>query len=121
MTDSENCYQCISVSKSYNCHYSERVDACRDSKFITDCSGCQNCYMCVNLTNKKYYIKNISYSPVDYKKELEKYGAKSNTGLLQEFSRFLSTQIRRANNFTNVVESSGENLQNTKKSKCTFD
>ena len=121
VTDSENCYQCISVSKSYNCHYSERVDACRDSKFITDCSGCQNCYMCVNLTNKKYYIKNISYSPVDYKKELEKYGAKSNTGLLQEFSRFLSTQIRRANNFTNVVESSGENLQNTKKSKCTFD
>ncbi|MBU1151222.1 hypothetical protein KJ632_00160, partial [Patescibacteria group bacterium] len=41
---------------------------CRDSWFLYDCRGCSNCFMCWNLRNKQYCIKNKQYSREEYER-----------------------------------------------------
>jgi len=40
-----------------------------------------DCFLCHNLENKKYMIKNIAYSKEEYQKELLKYKDKTQKNL----------------------------------------
>ena len=43
-----------------------------DSEFLINCHNCQNCFACIGLENKNYYIFNKQYEPEEYFKELDK-------------------------------------------------
>ncbi len=118
---SENCYECISTFDSYDCQYCQRIKNCRESRFLEDCTGCSNCFMCVNLQNQEYHIKNIAYSESEYWSELEKYARKSRKELESEYQWFLINHPRKSTNFINTTDSFGDNIQNAKNVKYVFD
>src|SRR3989344_3316829 len=64
--DSKNCYLCRSILK-----FSENSKDCIDSYFLFDCRNCQNCFMCWNLRNKQYCIRNKQYTKEAYEQELK--------------------------------------------------
>lgn len=43
-----------------------------DVKYSYNCHGCENCFGCIGLRNKKYCILNTQYTPEDYKALLPK-------------------------------------------------
>jgi hypothetical protein len=49
--------------------------------FCRDCVGCNNCFGCVNLKNKSYYIFNQAYSKEEYIKKLKELGTTSRTNI----------------------------------------
>jgi hypothetical protein len=49
-----------------------------------DCKNCENCFMCYNLKDKKYCIKNKQYSKEEYLNELSKIKNSTNYGELKD-------------------------------------
>jgi Zn ribbon nucleic-acid-binding protein len=72
--ESELCYFCIDGKKLYNSKNLILCSNCSDSAFLYDCKGCSNCFMCSNLRNKSFCIKNKQYSKEEYLQRLEKFG-----------------------------------------------
>ncbi len=72
ISDCETCYELLDARSCYSTHFSYAVKNCRESRFLIDCDGCQNCYGCVGLENQEYHIYNVSYSEWVYRNELEK-------------------------------------------------
>ncbi len=114
---SELCYETTRVRKGYKVFYSDKCDDCNDVWLSKNCSGCTNCFGCVNLRNKSYYIYNQPYTKEEYEKKLESLGLNSHSALHNESGkaydfwnhfpvRYLSGQGN--------VKSDGDYLDNTK-------
>lgn len=71
MKNSELCYECIGMYKSYRCIFSEELDSCTNVLFSKSCSGCTDCFGCINLRNKKNCIFNVEYSKDEYEKKIK--------------------------------------------------
>ena len=69
--NAEQVYETLYSNGVYNTKFVYFSDECLDSSFLFNCVGCSNCFGCVNLRNKKYYIWNIQYTQEEYKKEIE--------------------------------------------------
>ncbi|HEY4503466.1 MAG TPA: hypothetical protein VJC14_03510 [Candidatus Paceibacterota bacterium] len=69
--DSELCYECIDVRKSYKCMFSENCEASADLLFCFDMRDCQNCIFSTNLRHKTYHIfsKPVSKEEFEAKKK----------------------------------------------------
>ena len=77
----ELCYECKSVGGCYRTLYSENCEDSTNIYFSKDLYGCQNCFGCVKLRNKSYYIFNQPYTKESYAEELKKYNAVYNNAL----------------------------------------
>ncbi len=69
----ELCYESRYIGNCYKVLYSENCEDCVEVYFSKDLYGCQNCFGCVNLRNKSYYIFNQPYSKESYAEEMKKY------------------------------------------------
>ncbi len=69
--DSELCYEDVSIYKCYRTFFSEECDSCTYVWFSRNCTGCTNCFGCINLRNKSYYIFNEPYSREAYFEKLK--------------------------------------------------
>ncbi|MBI5411727.1 hypothetical protein HZA43_00960 [Candidatus Peregrinibacteria bacterium] len=66
LTHSELCYKCIDSKNLYNGIYLQDSSGCSGCVFGFDLHGCHDCFGCVGLRQKEYYIFNKSYSAGDY-------------------------------------------------------
>ncbi len=120
----EGSYEDLYGENNYNVEHSYLSRNCIDSYFITDCTNCSNCFMCSNLRNKKFCIRNEQYSREDYFKELEKYNLGSREAresLKAEYDALQDKCIWEYANMSHTVNSSGDNLRNTKNCFQCFD
>ncbi len=72
----ENCelsYELFNCSRCSNTLFSSHCEGCLDVVFSVDLVGCQYCFGCVNLRNKKYYIFNKPYSREEYFNKIKDY------------------------------------------------
>lgn len=69
----EICYEGVNLQKCYRVFYSADCESCHDVYFSRNLIGCDNCFGCVNLRNKQYYIFNKPHSKEDYKKFIQQY------------------------------------------------
>ena len=126
-------YECIMSRNSYQVRYSQLTLACIDSQFLYDCQECLNCFMCVNLRNKKYYFKNQEYSKEEYEKILKSYQLDTFFGVekaQKEYDKFILEYPRRyvfvvrSPNCTGDIISDSKNIKDcfiTKKSEdCRY-
>ncbi len=121
---SELMYDSIACEGCYNVSFSKYAYSCRDSAFLTDCRGCSNCFGCVNLRNKSYYIFNRPYTKEEYFEKLKEFDMGSFEGLEKikaEYSEFIKQYPYRYAHITNCVNSTGEALWNCKNCKWCFD
>lgn len=113
----EFCYEIFSVEKSYQCLFVTEAEECRNCWFLQDCENCSDCFGCVGLSNKQYYIWNEPYNREAYQKKLEEFGLGSHRALSELKKRFDEFRLRfpakyaHALNNKNVV---GEYVYNSK-------
>ncbi|MDP2103543.1 MAG: hypothetical protein Q8K26_01320 [Candidatus Gracilibacteria bacterium] len=67
---SQFCYSNINIESCYNVYYSINTQQSRDSWFLYNCRGCENCFMCENLSNRSYCIRNKQFSKEEYELEM---------------------------------------------------
>jgi hypothetical protein len=67
----DGCSYSVECEGNYNTHYAVQSNNCIDSYFIYDCINCQNCCLCSNLRNKKFYFKNQKLSKEDYENKIK--------------------------------------------------
>lgn len=123
ITNSELLYENIGSNKNYNCQYSYWSLNCINCNFIFNCNNCQDCFGCVNLNNKRYCVWNEEYPKEEYDKKIKEF----NTGsyeftqkTLKEFWIFSLNFPRKYANIINSIDSTGDELRNTKNVKNSF-
>ncbi|MSU54735.1 MAG: hypothetical protein EXS48_02820 [Candidatus Staskawiczbacteria bacterium] len=77
LVNSELCYEIVMSVDSYKVFFSEDCRNCTDVYFSKALRGCSNCFGCINLQNKSYYIFNKPYSKEEYKDEIKKFNLNS--------------------------------------------
>ena len=68
--NSELIYESQEVRDSYKGIYLILSESCVNSSFLFNCQGCQECFLCSNLRNKKYCFKNKQYTKEEYQKKI---------------------------------------------------
>ena len=120
----QNSYNLLECYDSFNLNFSENSRDCIDSHFLFDCRNCQNCFMCWNLRNKQYCIRNKQYTKEEYKKELKsaKFDSYKNLeALKKEFEDLLKSDAVHRENFNlKTTDSVGNYLTNCDKCVNVF-
>jgi hypothetical protein len=115
--NSDDCFNCYSVTDSKSAHN------CNNCDFINNSRGLSNCIGCVNLYQGEYYILNKKYTKEEYEKEKDKLKLNSYSGrenFRKVFTDFLNTQPQKYSEITNSLNSTGNYLKNTKNCTYTF-
>ncbi len=73
VSKSEFCYESVILDESFRVFFSMDCEHCTDIWFSKDLTNCNNCFGCVNLRNKSYYIFNEPYSKEAYEKKLQEF------------------------------------------------
>ncbi len=119
----ERAYGCIDCFKCYNVQFCQESQNCTDSALLYDCRDCSNCFGCVNVRSKQYYIFNQPYTKEAYFKKLEEYSLRSNerlTEIQKQFTEFALTFIRPSMTTTRSEDVSGNWLQDCKNVEESF-
>jgi len=120
----ELCYECVDGANNYRVQFSRYAYSCVDSAFLLNCSGCQNCFGCVNLRNKQYYIFNKPFSREEYEAKIKEMKLGTFSGLRKaeaKFEEFAINMPRRYAEITKSVNSTGNDIHNAKNCKACFD
>lgn len=68
--NSELCYNLMSADHCYSVNCSWVMTNCRDCDYCIWSIGCSNCFGCVNIKRKEYYILNKQYTKEEYYKRV---------------------------------------------------
>ena len=121
---SELCFETVDCEKCQRLMFSRDCNSCVDSAFLYDCRNCSNCFGCVGLRNKQYYIFNKPYSREQYKEKIKDYDLGSyeiRERLQKEFYDSLIKFPRRFAHLTNTVNVVGNHCRNMKNCYACFD
>jgi len=114
---SELCYECIQCGECYKCTFSQKLESCSEVSFSFNCRGCQQCFGCANLRNKKYCIFNEQYSKEEYIKKLGELSSNSYSGSVVSAERAKVLNLAFPRKFAEILRSNnceGDNIQNSK-------
>ncbi|MBP9718360.1 hypothetical protein KBD59_03620 [Candidatus Gracilibacteria bacterium] len=76
---SELCYECFSIGLGcYNDNFCNYIRGSSDCEYSELLFSCKNCFGCVSLQSKEYYILNEPYSKDDYFKKVAEIKAQMN-------------------------------------------
>lgn len=124
LKECDRCYETVDGEKNYSTQHMVLSRNCIDSYFLVDCVNCHNCVLSANLRNKEFYIHNKPYTKENYFIELGKMNLGSRNSravLLDEFHQILKNAIYRFANILKSVDSTGNNIVNSKNSIVCFD
>jgi len=82
MQHSERCYGSLNIMKGHGNFYSVDCENSSNVYFSKNLVGCNDCFGCVNLRHKSYYIFNEPYSKEEYVKKLEEFNIGSHKNVL---------------------------------------
>jgi hypothetical protein len=120
----ELCYESQNIHKSSKVFYSYDCADSYDIWFSKHLKGCSNCFGCVNLRNKSYYIFNEPYTKEAYFEKIKKYNLGSHKtiqGLLKKTDDlFVNAPVRfmEANHNSDV---SGDQIYHCKNVHQSFE
>ncbi len=120
----ELCYDVTDGENSHQCFYSTRIRNCSDSYFLEDCIGCRHCYMCKNMVQKEYCIRNKQYSKEEYEKFLIEQPLHKRSEVKKrkaEAREFFLSQPYRATMVLNCENAVGSNIFYMKDSHECYD
>ena len=122
---SELCYENLNGSNNYNSMFLIRSRDCVDCEFLFDCSNCQNCFLSINLKNRSYVFRNVQYNKETYLKKVSELNLGSSLALIKirdEFLDFIKSRaIHRFANIVKSINSTGDNILNSKNAKNSFE
>ena len=120
----ELCYDSFSINKCYKTFFSIHCENCIDVWFSKDLTGCNNCFGCVGLRNKSFYIFNKPYSKEEYFKKLEEFDLKSRDSLekyLEKAQEFWTKSPNKYMHGSHNNDVSGDYIFNSRNSWNSYD
>ncbi|MDP7069273.1 MAG: hypothetical protein QF815_01995, partial [Candidatus Peribacteraceae bacterium] len=121
--DSQLCYECFSVYKSYNCQYLLFSQNCTDCFFSSNLNSCKNCFLCTNLHQKEYHFENSPLPREEYEARVEEYRG-SYQKVESARSKLLELRSSHPMRFANIVnceKCSGDYIENSKNCLDCYD
>ncbi|MEK7122917.1 MAG: hypothetical protein AAB855_03615 [Patescibacteria group bacterium] len=121
--DTELSYESINIHNSSRVRYSDNVRNCLDSWFLRDCTGCTNCFGCVNLRYKDYYFFNELLSKEEYERRVAEIVGSSERlqKMREEFTQFSMTQPYRAHHNMKSEDCSGDYIVDSKNCHACYE
>lgn len=113
LQNSELCYECVNCHKCSRTFYSLDCEDSYDIWYSRNLVGCSNCFGCVNLRNKNYYIFNEPYSKEEYEKKIKEIKDENPKKLWY-------TLPQKYIHASHIVDSTGEYLYHTKNVKNSY-
>ncbi len=119
----DQCYECVNVQQSSHTTYAKSSTGCVDCHFIDSCSGCTECFGCVNLRNKKNCFLNQQLSKQEYDERVSEIrGSYEETQkFLRAFNALCLTEPHRESQNIKVLESVGDYLSECKHVEHSFE
>lgn len=117
VTKSELVYEGFWVDHSSRIFFSGEIENSHDIYFSKNLRGCSNCFGCINLRSKNYYIFNTPYSKEEYRECIKAYELGSHNAvesLRSEAEEFYLKFPHKFSEGRNAVNSSGEYISNSK-------
>lgn len=121
--DSQLCYECFSVYKSYNCAFVSFSSNCSDCFFSENLTACRNCFLCTNLNNKEYHFMNKPLAKEEYQKRIAEFMG-SHQNFEQAKKLLQKLKLERIHKYTNIVSSensTGDFIQNSRNCLNCYD
>ena len=132
---SSDCFDCFNIKKcevvyeninsenNYKTNFLLNSRNCIESCFLFNSNNCNNCFMSVNLRNKRFVIKNKQYSEKGYFNELKKLNLGSYKELLKlkrDFNNMIKKSLHKYSNIIKSYNCEGDNILNSKDLKNCF-
>lgn len=121
--ETELMYESINCQKSSRIYFGKNVTSCVDCIFITNASGCMNCFCCVNIRNGSYQVFNKQVSKEEYEQIVsETMGSYEKISEMKErFAEFEKEFPMRENHNLKTVDSTGDYLFECKDVQNSFE
>ena len=114
-------YECTFCANIYDCDYLFNCFTCSDCEFGFDLVNCQNCFLCANLRNSSYRIRNKQVPKEKYHEEIASLKLKySQEELLEELEKVRTTTPQAAVLQKNCENCTGSFLENSKNALNCF-
>jgi len=119
----ENCYEALYLVSCGTSIFSSQCENSFNMMFSKNCSGCQDCFGCVNLRKKSYCIFNEQYSREEYLEKIKSFNLGSHKSLQEIKNKAREFWMKFPNKFlegfqnTNV---SGNYIDHSKDVKNSF-
>jgi hypothetical protein len=120
---SELCYEGQMIDESFRVFYSVNCEESTDVWFSRNLFGCSNCFGCVNLRKKSYYIFNKQYSKEAYERFIQAFQSGSHVAVQAMRSKALAHWLKFPMKFAlaiNVTNSTGEHIERSKNLKYCY-
>jgi len=121
--DSELCYDCFSVYKSYHCIGVSFSTNCRDCLFSLNLVGCSNCCLCSNLRQKEYHFRNQPLKKEEYERKVQEFLG-SAAGMAQmkaELGELRKKTPQRSANIVGSEHCTGDYIENSRNCLDCYD
>jgi hypothetical protein len=122
--NSDRCYECRNVDRSYGVAYGVLSRDCIDCRFVFDCVNCRDCVLSSNLRNRQYVIRNVQRTKEEYAEECKQlgFGKRSlENGYRAEFAGRIGKALHKYADMTKTVNSTGDHMANTKNAIQCFE
>ena len=119
----ENIYEGINIHKSNGVAWGQNSNDCIDSSFILNCSGCQNCFGCVNLRHKSYHFFNEPLKREEWLKQVSEIAGsyQKTEETKKKFSEFSLKFPRRSENNLKINNCTGDYIFESKNCKNSYE
>ncbi|MDD5026310.1 MAG: hypothetical protein PHH13_02930 [Candidatus Peribacteraceae bacterium] len=121
--NSELCYECFSVFKSYHCAFVAFSVNCRDCLFSWNLNGCSNCCLCSNLHQKQYHFLNEPLSKEEYERRVQEFRG-SHAKMQEMYRKWMDLEKKMVHRHANIVGSehcTGDFIENSKNCLDCYD
>jgi hypothetical protein len=119
----ELCYEIVTCINCYQTTFSQNCEDCVDVHFSHSLRGCNNCFGCVNLHKKSYYIFNEPYTKEEYKQKLKSFGLDSHRNIisLKEKAHAFWKEFPKKYHFgVQNIDVTGDYMEHSKNAKSCF-
>lgn len=117
-------YELVNSHNNFRVFYSKNAKQCTDSYFLESCVNCTNCFGCVNLRGQSNCVFNEQLTKEAYQEFISKLDLTSRA-TIEEYAEkaraFHSTAPHRFANIFKSTNCTGENIENSKNLKESFD
>lgn len=113
----ELCYELTDSARCYRVAYGRYLNDCTNSMFLYNCTGCSDCFGCVNLKNKSYCWFNEQLSKEEYKKRLDAFNIGKRSSIEKAKKDFAEHILKFPHKYAQIfrsVGSTGNNIAGAK-------
>ena len=119
----EYCYEGFWLTQCSNSVFSSQCENSFNMAFSKNCSGCQDCFGCVNLRKKSYCIFNVEYSREEYMEKIKSFNLGSYENLQKIKKEVYDFWMKFPNKFIQGFQNttvSGNYIEHSKEVRDSF-